>query len=130
MGITRRSVTEMQFRGLLQKTMEMDNEHWRKVHFYEHLMKLHIEVKDVPGKFPVRNLFRVSPMCCGMYEMQQVTVVLLGIAKKLKHVFPGISADDRVYYDKSMKELSGLMENLKENPSHLEEIMKKRREIV
>lgn len=90
MGVTRRSVTEMQFRGLLQKTMVMDNNHWRKVHFYEHLLKLHTEVKDVPG----------------------------------------ISADDRVYYDKSMKELSGLMENLKENPSHLEDIMKKRREIV
>lgn len=94
MGLTPKSRDEVQFVSLLSKTRALENESWRKPHFYQHLRKLHAQLKDTPG----------------------------------------LTADDRVAFDKAMSELDKVMAALPspepEVPSQISQLIHRRRNKV
>ena len=47
MGLTVRTRNEVQFVELLARTRALDNDSWRKPHFYEHLKKLHAQLSKI-----------------------------------------------------------------------------------
>ena len=44
MGLTVRTRNEVQFVELMARTRALDNDSWRKPHYYEHLKKLHAQL--------------------------------------------------------------------------------------
>ena len=46
MGLTARTRNEVQFIALLEKTRALEDNSWRKPHFYEHLKKLHAQLSE------------------------------------------------------------------------------------
>jgi hypothetical protein len=67
MGLTARTRNEVQFVELLQRTRALEDDSWRKPHYYEHLKKLHAQLSEsavhsrqCEGVFPPQHFENIS----------------------------------------------------------------------